>query len=84
VSEPRFGDRVRTRSGATGRYMQDGLAVYVSAMDNGLEIAEYDPDGEPPHPTLPVADDEAVRAAAAAWRYAKSVLRAPTTCKAGP
>lgn len=69
MTTPRFGDRVRTRSGATGRYLQDGLALYVSAMDNSLVVAEHDPDGDPPHPTLPAPSDEAIEAAAAGLQH---------------
>jgi hypothetical protein len=68
---PRFGDRVRVRCGATGRALgMDDLALFVSAMDNSLNLDQINPDGEPPHPSLPVPTDSALEAACGALRYA--------------
>lgn len=65
---PRFGDRVRVKCTATGRYLQDGLALVVSAQDNDLFVDEVDPDGPPPHPSLPVPSDDALHGACAGLR----------------
>lgn len=70
MASPRFGDRVRVRCGATGRYLTDGLALVVSAQDNDLFIDRVKPDGDPPHPTLPAPTDGELSAAGAALRYA--------------
>lgn len=69
MSTPAFGDRVRTRGGVTGRFIGEGLALYVSAQDNDLFVTEVLTDGAPPNMLLPVPGDEAIRAAAAALRY---------------
>jgi len=47
--EPRFGDPVRLRCGATGRYLGrgTGLGLFVCAQDNDLGIDEIVLDGEP-------------------------------------
>jgi hypothetical protein len=67
ADSPAFGDRVRTRCTATGRcigwYDGEHWALYVSAMDNSLNLDRV-ADGEP-HPDLPVPSDEALAAAAA-------------------
>ncbi len=79
MADPRFGDRVRVRCGATGRYLHDGVALYVSAQDNDLVVTEVaDPDApgyQPPHPTLPAPTDRELSAAAAGMRYAARVSR---------
>lgn len=50
-----FGDPVRTRHGATGRYVGNGLVLYVSAQDNDLAVDDVDetksPWSESPLPT---------------------------------
>lgn len=73
---PKWGDRVRVRCGATGRYLGDGLALVVSAQDNDLLIDVVvhpaAPHYEPPHPTLPVPTDRELSAAACGLRYARS------------
>lgn len=66
---PRFGDRVRSHVGATGRYLRDGLMLYVSAMDNDLVVTPAG-DGEP-HPDLPVPTTRELEAACAGLRYAR-------------
>lgn len=67
MSSPKFGDRVRVRCGATGRYVSGGLALVVSAQDNDLLIDRFDPDPiDPPHATLPVPSDDALAGAFAA------------------
>jgi hypothetical protein len=68
MSEPRFGDCVRVTCGATGRYLQDGLALYVSAQDNDLCVDEVDL-GVPPHPSLPVPNDDALSGASVGLSY---------------
>lgn len=65
-----FGDRVRVRCGATGRYLLGGLALAVCAQDNDLLIDHVDPDGDP-HPTLPVPSDDALAGAFAALTTSK-------------
>lgn len=65
---PKYGERARAKCTATGRYIQDGLVLIVSAQDNDLFLDDFDPDGDPPHPTLPVPSDDAVAGAAAAIR----------------
>lgn len=73
MPEPHLGDRVRTKSGATGRYLDYGLAMYVSAQDNDLVISEVNLlTGDPPHPTLPVPSPEVMLGAITALRYARS------------
>ena len=66
-----FGDRVRVKCGATGRYLGTylgaELALAISAMDNDFLIDSV-ADGDP-HPTLPVPSDDALRAAAEAIHY---------------
>lgn len=69
MAEPRFGDRVRVRCTATGRYLRDGLALFVSAMSNELCIDRV-AEGEP-HPTLPVPSDDAIAGAFEALTYAR-------------
>ena len=76
TNPPRFGDRVRVRSGATGRYLRDGLALVVSAQDNDLFIDHVDAHGDPPHPRLPVPSDVELAAAAATLRYSRSTTHA--------
>jgi hypothetical protein len=73
-----FGDRVRVRCGATGRYLDYGLALVVSMQDNDLFIDKIREDaGIPPHPTLPVPTDEAMSGAIVGLRRAASALRSP-------
>lgn len=75
VSDPRsFGDRVRVKCGATGRYVAYGLALAVSAQDNDLFLDEAV--DAPPHPTLPVPSDDALAGAAEALRHARYHWRA--------
>lgn len=68
TEEPRYGERVRAQCSATGRYLRDGLVLVVSARDNDLFVDNIHPDGDPPHPTLPVPSDDALAGAAAALR----------------
>jgi hypothetical protein len=66
VNELKFGDRVRVKCGATGRYLgRYGLALVVSTQDHDLFVDYVDPDGEPPHPTLPVPSSDALSGASA-------------------
>jgi len=67
-ASPHFGDRVRVHCGATGRYLGDGLALYVSAQDNDLVIDRVatNPDAPAPHSTLPAPTDRELSAALAA------------------
>jgi hypothetical protein len=65
TGQPRLGDRVRVRCGATGRYLTNGLALYVSVQDNELGIDEINSDGVAPHPTLSVPTDDELRGALA-------------------
>lgn len=70
MTGPYYGDRVRVKCSATGRYIGDRLALVVSAMSNELFVDEIaGPDGAPPNPTLPVPSDEAVMAAEAMQNY---------------
>lgn len=46
-TEPKYGDLVRVHCSATGRYLADGLAIYVSAQDNDLGIDAIDLDRDP-------------------------------------
>ena len=62
----KFGDRVRTRCTATGRYVVDGWALVVSASSNDLFLDRVDPGGQPPHPKLPAPSDDALSGAHAA------------------
>ena len=66
-----FGQVVRTRCTATGRYIGryggKNLALFVSAMDNELCVDDVDPDGEP-HPGLPTPTDRELQAASAGLR----------------
>lgn len=64
----RFGQRVRVQCGATGRYVQDDLALVISAQDNELLMDRVDGTGEP-HPTLRVPSDDALHGAAEALSY---------------
>lgn len=52
----KFGDPVRTKQGATGRYINDNVVLYVSAQDNDLSIASPDftkgPWKDSPLPTM--------------------------------
>jgi len=70
----RYGDRVRLAIGLTGRYIDYGIADAISAQDNEPmlgRVAPNSPDGEPPHPTLPVPTDRELLAAAEAFRYGR-------------
>ena len=75
MAELKYGDRVRLKHGATGRYVGHGFALSVSAQDNDLfldpVVPVFDAAGalREPHPTLPVPSDDAVAGAAAACRY---------------
>lgn len=60
---------MRVRGGVTGRYIADGLALYVSTQDNDLFVVEVLADGVAPHPTLPVPGDDELQGAAAGLRY---------------
>lgn len=71
---PVFGDRVRVRTGATGRYLQDGLAMVISMQDNEPLIDEV-ADGFP-HPSLPVPTDGELLAACEGLRYARHIRSA--------
>lgn len=74
-----YGERVRVSCGATGRYLDYGLALVVSAQDNDLMLDRVadpaNPDVQPPHPTLPVPTDDEMRAASAALNYARVTAR---------
>lgn len=69
-----YGDRVRVKCGATGRYLDYGLALVVSAQDNDLFIdgvkEQQDP---PPHPTLPVPNDDELRGAIVGLRHSRRI-----------
>jgi len=66
----RFGQRVRVACGATGRYVQDDLALVISCQDGELLLDQVDGTKEP-HPMLPVPSDDALAGAAEALSYAK-------------
>jgi len=54
--EPKYGDLVAVRCSATGRYLTDGLALVVSAMDNSLFLDDVDLSREPaPDAVVPPA-----------------------------
>jgi hypothetical protein len=65
----RYGDRVRVKCGATGRYVGYGLALVVSAQDNDLFLDEATSIAG--HPTLPAPSNEALAGAYEALTYAK-------------
>jgi hypothetical protein len=80
----RWGDRARLACSATGRYLGefDGkhLALFVSAMDNSLNVGEIDlTPTEGPHPTLPVPTDRELEAAANGLRAAGALRDLTTT-----
>lgn len=70
---PAFGDRVRVRCGATGRYLGRGLALVVSAQEGDLFVDRVNPDGDPPHPTLPVPSNDAMAGASAVLRSSRKI-----------
>lgn len=76
ASYPAWGYRVRTKCGATGRYLIAGYALCVSAQDNDLFVDPVDRNGEPPHPTLPVPSNDALAAAEVGWRGHARMLAA--------
>lgn len=65
---PKYGDRVRVKCTATGRYLRDGLALVVSASSNDLFVDTLHK-VQDPHPTLPVPSDDALEGASAAMSY---------------
>ena len=69
-----FGQPVRTRCTATGRYIGsyggEDLALYVSAMDNDLCIDLVNTDGQP-RPGLPLPTDRELLAAGAGIGYGR-------------
>jgi len=72
--KPKYGDRVRVKCGATGRYLgaytgHTDLALFVSAQDNGLCIDAVDFD-QTPADGLPVPSDHALAGCAEGIRYA--------------
>lgn len=73
IKQLAYGDRVRLRCSATGRYLGTfndiKLGLFISAMDNSYNIDEVKETGNDPHPTLPVPSDDALDAAHAALRY---------------
>lgn len=82
MSAPKFGDRVRTHPGSTGRYIGWGLVLCVSAQDNDLFITDL-ADGEP-HPSLPVPSDDAMAGAHEALTYARWKYRNGGETKESP
>lgn len=81
MSGTRFGNRVRVKCGATGRYVGLGCALVVSVGNNDLFLDAVNPAGEPPHPSLPVPTDQEIAGAAAALR---TWSRPPSPEGAGP
>lgn len=80
----RFGQDVRTRCTATGRYIGwyggQHLALFISAQDNDLCVDTVDRSGQP-HPSLPVPTDRELCAAAVGIRY--GLHGAPARLSAG-
>ena len=74
VRPPAYGELARTRCTATGLSLGglDALVLYVSAQDNDFGIDEWDPDGDAPHPDLPVPTRRELAAAATALRYRRT------------
>lgn len=56
-----FGERVRVHCNSTGRYVCDGWALVVSAMDNSLFLARPVEGGT--HSLFPVPSDDALSGA---------------------
>lgn len=63
LSDLKFGDCVKVKCTATGRYLGNGQALFVSAMDNGLcedDVARPIRVGNPHN--LPMPSDESLKA----------------------
>lgn len=67
--EPTLGARVAGEFGSTGRYLGHGMALIISAQDNGLMLVNADLI-RTPHPTLPVPTDREVDGVQQALQYA--------------
>ena len=66
------GDLVRARCGATGRYLGNGLVLYVCAMDNSLTLDEVDRTREPAR-SLPAPSNRELEACLEGLRWARHV-----------
>lgn len=63
----RHGDAVVVDCGATGRYIYEGEALWVSAMDNSLVISQITSRADP-HPII-LPSDDALAGASEAYRH---------------